>query len=340
MTKRIALLFAAALGLLAGAARAADSLTMDDFAHSIRLQVNGYTGTETLVNFPVLVRVDNIDGFQYNDMSDPTQGRDMAFFGENGEHLASEIDTWRDSNSKKSLVWVKLPAMTRGTKFFMCFNTSESGAMVTNQNPWTDYVGVWHMRETGNANATIADSTTNHLDGVALAAASCAGVRPVSGFVAVAARDALSATDATAFCVSRCDSANCCCNEFICSLFCCCMDAICCCIDCNCCCNAVLFCCAAAAAAAAFADCLFCAAIESDTNCAAIAFIKSSPCFLHAEVEFTHPATIGFAISIFAQPPPEHLGDAQRKINELQFPKSAVAVAVPALLRGLIALFH
>ena len=41
MKKRIATFFAVALCLAAGGARAADSLTMADFAHSIKLQVNG-----------------------------------------------------------------------------------------------------------------------------------------------------------------------------------------------------------------------------------------------------------------------------------------------------------
>ena len=45
---------AIALGLFGLGAKAVDSLTMDDFAHKIKLQVNGYTGTETLSNFPVL----------------------------------------------------------------------------------------------------------------------------------------------------------------------------------------------------------------------------------------------------------------------------------------------
>lgn len=48
---------AIALGLFGLGAKAVDSLTMDDFAHKIKLQVNGYTGTETLSNFPVLVRI-------------------------------------------------------------------------------------------------------------------------------------------------------------------------------------------------------------------------------------------------------------------------------------------
>ena len=55
--KRISLIFAAALALAGLSAKAADSLTMADFGHKIKLQVSGYTGTETLQNFPVLVRI-------------------------------------------------------------------------------------------------------------------------------------------------------------------------------------------------------------------------------------------------------------------------------------------
>ena len=67
--KRIFLILAAALA--ASNATAADSLTMADFNHSIKLQVAGYTGTETLQNFPVLVRVSEtrIPGFRFADMS-------------------------------------------------------------------------------------------------------------------------------------------------------------------------------------------------------------------------------------------------------------------------------
>ena len=168
--KRISLIFAAALALAGFSAKAEeDTLTMDKFAYTNALMVSGYTGTETLENFPVLVRLDNIDGFQYSNMSDPSYGRDLAFFDADGNHIASEIDTWRDSNSKKSLVWVKLPEMAQGTKFFVCYNPSASGVMVTNANPWTDYVGVWHLGESGNAGTAISDSTTNHLDGTAAA---------------------------------------------------------------------------------------------------------------------------------------------------------------------------
>ena len=96
--KRISLIFAAALALagFAFAAKADDIdysyLHMSDFGHKIKLQVSGYTGTETLQNFPVLVRLAEYDestgkgipGFDYDDMSAKNQGKatgkDLAFF--------------------------------------------------------------------------------------------------------------------------------------------------------------------------------------------------------------------------------------------------------------------
>ena len=62
---RAALAALVAFCLAVPMAHAADSLTMADFNHKIKLQVDGYTGTETLVDFPVLVRISEsgIPGF-------------------------------------------------------------------------------------------------------------------------------------------------------------------------------------------------------------------------------------------------------------------------------------
>ena len=169
--KRISTLFAAALCLAALAPAKADYLSMDMFGYTNKLMVAGYTGTETLTNFPVLVRLSEsgIPGFHYDDMSAKNQGKatgkDLAFFDELGNHLASEIQTNDWTTSGESLVWVSLPRMQQGTKFYMCYNTEASGVWVTNQNPWTDYVGVWHLDESGGQNKPIFDSTTNRLNG-------------------------------------------------------------------------------------------------------------------------------------------------------------------------------
>ncbi len=166
MKKRIAIILAAALGMMAGAAWAADSLTMADFVYTNKLMVAGYTGSETLANFPVLVHIStSLGDFQYSRMRS-TKGGDLAFFAADGTRLASEVDTWTTSGT--SLVWVKLPSMTQGTMFYMCYRLTDALAaldtMVENPNPWGDYVGVWHLSETGTSNP-IADSSPNGLDG-------------------------------------------------------------------------------------------------------------------------------------------------------------------------------
>ena len=163
-------LLAAALALAGGPARAADALTMADFVYTNKLQVSGYTGTETLANFPVLVRIStSLGDFQYSRMRS-SKGGDLAFFAADGTRLASEVDTWTTSGT--SLVWVKLPSMAQGTQFFMCYRlTDELAALdtwVENPNPWGDYVGVWHLSETGTSNP-ITDSSPNGLDGTTTA---------------------------------------------------------------------------------------------------------------------------------------------------------------------------
>ena len=150
--KRFLQIFAVTLCLAVPEAKAADSLTMADFAYTNKLMVAGYTGTETLVNFPVLVRLaeynestgKGIRGFLYANLTN-SKGGDIAFFDEFGNHLASEIETnsWKHANNE-SLIWVRLPQMKQRTKFYMCYNTTASGAWVTNESPWGDYVGVWH----------------------------------------------------------------------------------------------------------------------------------------------------------------------------------------------------
>ena len=155
--KRTSLILAvAALAFVGFSAKAADSLTMADFVYTNKLQVAGYTGSETLANFPVLVRIStSLGDFQYSRMRS-TKGGDLAFFAVDGTRLASEVDTWTTSGT--SLVWVRLPSMAQGTQFYMCYRlTDELAALdtwVDNPNPWGDYVATlydftscaWHYR--------------------------------------------------------------------------------------------------------------------------------------------------------------------------------------------------
>ena len=133
------------------------------FAKGAKFTVSGYTGASALSGFPVLVRIaeNSPVGFSYNDLQSKTTGDDIAFVDMAGNGLPFEIDTWNTNGT--SLIWVRLPSMTNGTQFVMCWGGATSGKIVCNESPFSGYVGVWHMSE---ASGTVADSSGHSLDAV------------------------------------------------------------------------------------------------------------------------------------------------------------------------------
>lgn len=134
-----------------------------EFDYGAKFTVSGYAaGKPALSGFPVLVRIQNDlpSGFSYDDLQSKTNGADIAFVNMEGNGLPFEIDTWNPNGT--SLIWVRLPTMTNGTEFVMCWGSDKSGKTVCADNPFAGYYGVWHMNET-NAK----DSSANHLDGTA-----------------------------------------------------------------------------------------------------------------------------------------------------------------------------
>ncbi len=148
------------------------------FAKGAKFTVAGYTNengtarSEPLSGFPVLVRIAETSpsGFSYDDLQSKSTGDDIAFVDMDGAGIPFEIDTWNTNGT--SLVWVRLPSMTNGTQFVMCWGSASSGKAVCNANPWSDYTGVWHMGEETTGITTIHDSTTNALDGTSVATSS------------------------------------------------------------------------------------------------------------------------------------------------------------------------
>ena len=146
----------------------ADTLDTSLFAKKINFTVSGYTGASTLANFPVLVRLSDVSGFNFADFTTPVD--ELRFTDAAGNNLNYEIDTW-DSDAGKALVWVSVPSLfgtasgttTEIRAYFAPSSTSGLPAVSSNA-VWSaaGYYGVWHMNE---ANAT--DSSTNHLDGTA-----------------------------------------------------------------------------------------------------------------------------------------------------------------------------
>ena len=172
-----------ALAAMALAATAsADPVDWSAYAKSFDITFPGYTGGETLTDFPVLIRLSAArNGFQYNKCKQP-DGGDLRFSDADGNLLASEVDTWNPDG--ESLVWVKVPSLsttTRITAHYGCV----SPATMNPQDVWSNgYLGVWHLNEDASP---LADSTSggknftrssSHVNMVSLGGAGIIGNAP------------------------------------------------------------------------------------------------------------------------------------------------------------------
>ena len=118
------------------------------YSHKFKVSFTGYTGSETLTDFPVLVKISEsgIAGFRYADCK-KQNGGDLRFSDSAGNLLASEVDTWNTNGV--SLVWVKVPSLAASTRITAYYGWNMSPTVAAS-NVWANgYVGVWHMNETG-----------------------------------------------------------------------------------------------------------------------------------------------------------------------------------------------
>ncbi|MBQ6328787.1 MAG: DUF2341 domain-containing protein [Kiritimatiellae bacterium] len=138
----------------------ATPLDVSGFSKSIVISVPPASIAQgvALTDFPVLVRLSSaIDGFSYSDFRQQG-GADLAFLDSRGNVLAHEIDTW--DTAGESLVWVKVPTFSRSTRIYMVYGNSSYSSSVAATDTWSDFTGVWHMRE---ASGTVADATGHGL---------------------------------------------------------------------------------------------------------------------------------------------------------------------------------
>jgi len=165
-----------------------------EFDYGAKLTVAGYSGSSPLAGFPVLVRIaaGSPSGFSYDDLHSKSDGADIAFVDMEGNGLPFEIDTW-DPNGT-SLIWVRLPSMTDGTEFVMCWGSDTSGKTICGDSPFADYVGVWHMSE---ASDEVADSSGHSLTAMPAGAAGATSSIAVQGAVGNG-RQCSTSTDASA----------------------------------------------------------------------------------------------------------------------------------------------
>lgn len=145
----------------------ADGGLTDGYAKMVSIRVSDSLVAEnvTLTDFPVLVRLgSNISGFSYDDfvLSD---GADLLFTDEDGTtRYPHEVAVW--STTGESLVWVKLPSLSRGTKFAMWYGNASAEPAADSASAWSSYRAVYHLDE-GAETFACADATTNNFTGTA-----------------------------------------------------------------------------------------------------------------------------------------------------------------------------
>ncbi|HOW71787.1 MAG TPA: DUF2341 domain-containing protein [Phycisphaerae bacterium] len=125
----------------------ADDGSWNHWTESLPLVFGGYTGSEALTDFPVLVvltpdRAGNYAGFSAN-------GTDIRFrFGDLS--LPYEIESWDPAGA--SFIWVRVPLITSGSdSMTLVWNNPTAIAAQSLNLLWSgDYIGVWHLNGPGN----------------------------------------------------------------------------------------------------------------------------------------------------------------------------------------------
>ena len=124
----------------------------------VPIEVSGYSGAAALEDFPVLVRLPQ--SFDYAHAA--AGGADLSFVLADGTTLAHEVDTWNPDG--ESLVWVKLPRMANGVKFYCRYGDDAATApsAAETARTWSGFAGVWHL---GDEDGVARDSGRWGLDG-------------------------------------------------------------------------------------------------------------------------------------------------------------------------------
>jgi hypothetical protein len=143
------------------------------WTYNATIAFNGYNGSETLTNFPVLVQLGtNISGYlPSQSLCALTNGGDVRFTDITGStELNYETELWSTSTATNSIFWVQVPALSNGTQIIAYWGyATNSPAYTTNGATWSSsFRGVWHFGEQATAGQTTAthfDSTANQING-------------------------------------------------------------------------------------------------------------------------------------------------------------------------------
>ncbi|NLB55000.1 MAG: DUF2341 domain-containing protein, partial [Lentisphaerae bacterium] len=129
-----------------------------EWQKQMTITFDGYTRSETLIDFPVLIILEETlegAGFLYSDFKTLPYG-DLRFLSENlATSLAYEVEAWNQNG--RSYVWVKIPELTQGTMIYMLWGKpgATTPASDTDGSVWNDdFAGVWHLNDLNTMDST------------------------------------------------------------------------------------------------------------------------------------------------------------------------------------------
>ncbi|MGN0844323.1 MAG: LamG-like jellyroll fold domain-containing protein [Kiritimatiellia bacterium] len=119
----------------------AEKVDVSQYAKTFDMTVSGYSGASELTDFPVLVVLSEsrLSGFQYAEASN------LVFTDSEGNIIPYEKDTWNKSG--ESLVWVKMPTLSPGTKISAYFGGTAEAKENNPAEVWSRYASVYHFTE-------------------------------------------------------------------------------------------------------------------------------------------------------------------------------------------------
>ena len=90
----------------------------------------------SLENFPLLVRLNDLQSFASND------GGDLRFYDGQHKPLPFAIDEWNSSG--ESIIWVQVDDFSADTDIFAYWGNEDNTTLPVH-DIWSDYSGVWHL---------------------------------------------------------------------------------------------------------------------------------------------------------------------------------------------------
>jgi hypothetical protein len=127
--------------------------------------------TSDISDFPMLVSIENDPDLRYKDdggnVQDP-EGDDIIFKASDGTtQLSHEVEKY-DGTNGTLLAWVKIPSLKYNEDTFIYMDYGDRTITESQEDAagvWDDnYVGVWHLKETGNGTADEYKDSTQYVN--------------------------------------------------------------------------------------------------------------------------------------------------------------------------------